>query len=79
MRVSLTTLFKNELMNSFIHSFIHSRAGGLRIPRALRKVTFRRGLKAGRVLQKDCVYVCGQGRQHVVGEGVCMGGCHSAT
>ena len=41
-------------------------AGGLRIPRALRKVTFRRGLKAGRVLQKDCARgqertVCGGG------------------
>lgn len=53
-------------------------AGGLRIPRALRKVTFRRGLKAGRVLQKDCVR-SDRGGQYVVGEGVCMGGCHLAT
>ena len=35
-------------------------AGGLRIPRALRKVTFRRGLKAGRVLQKDCAARTGE-------------------
>lgn len=56
-------------------------AGGLRIPRALRKVTFRRGPKAGRVLQKDCV--CARTGEDTMWWGrVCVwggGGCHSAT